>query len=88
MANNQVLSAGVDVVDIHNAYGYPATAMVSQAQNETLKVHTIYYPGANGGLFANAPNGSILFNTTAGAGHIEIKTGTLGAKDGAWAVLV
>ncbi len=86
MAQNQILFAGQDNVDVVAAYGYPATCLVEQVKNGAAVIHKIWYGGASSTLFANAPNGSILYNT-ASTPHIELKKGTLGASDGTWSVI-
>ena len=63
-------------------FGYPATAIVTAFQNETVEIHFIWYGAAPAALFNNAPNGSFLWDGT--NFNLYVKSGTPGAKDGTW----
>lgn len=63
-------------------FGYPADCHVSVDQDADIQIHTIYYGAAPGVLFANAPNGSILYDNV--NGNVYQKRGVLGLKDGTW----
>lgn len=85
MARNQILTTTVEPVDAVTAYGYPADAYFIPAQSDGATIHMIFYAGAPAALFNNAPNGSVLFNTTAGATHLHIKDKAPGTGiDGTW----
>lgn len=63
-------------------FGYPAGAYVTVKQGGGITIHEIYYAGAPLTDFDNAPNGTILYDTT--NGNIYQKRGTLGLADGTW----
>lgn len=87
MAGNMQLQAGMDIADLNAEYGYPATALVFQVQNTQTKIHFIWYNGAPGTSFNNAPNGSILVDMAASAPILYAKdygTNGIGGKDGTW----
>jgi hypothetical protein len=64
------------------SYGYPATAFVFLVQNDEVEFHFIWYGANPSSDFANAPNGSYLWDGT--NFNLYIKSGTPGAKDGTW----
>jgi len=73
----------VETQDPATFYGYPATATVLlKTQNDVGQWHVIIYAGAPASLFDNAPNGSMLINTTDSKFHVKI--GAFGAADGTW----
>jgi hypothetical protein len=67
---------------LQEQYGYPTTARAFGHLDSEGEVHTIFYAGAPGALFNNAPNCSVFIDTT--NSDVYIKNGTWGAKDGSW----
>lgn len=67
-----------------NDYGYPVaqTVLVEVVQGDGYEIHEIYYHGAPGSDFDNAPNGSKLFDLTNRRRYVKI--GQLGLSDGDW----
>ena len=75
---------GIFPVEITNiaGFGYPDDSLVTVFQNDTVQIHYIEYSAAPGVLFANAPNGSKLWDNT--NGNLYHKRGAMGAIDGTW----
>jgi hypothetical protein len=71
-------------------FGYPATSLVQEFRNKGNRVHLIIDFGGTASdvtaevdtLYANAPNGSILFNAV--AGKIFGKVGAQGLANGSF----
>lgn len=84
MANNQLITSTVEPIDYEVAFSYPATAYVRPNNVGTGAIfHEIRYAGAPSTLFANAPNGSSLVDTT--NGDMWIKTLAVGSGiNGTW----
>lgn len=61
-------------------FGYPALAYFAILKHGQVEFHEIWFAGAPGALFNNAPNGSKLIDTA--TGNIHVKDGTIGASDG------
>ncbi|HMD14781.1 MAG TPA: hypothetical protein VKI62_09165 [Bacteroidota bacterium] len=91
MANNaQNLRATDQPIDYVLTLGYPTTAFVEVVDSYAGQLHRIW---DNGGVApsttvcANAPNGSVLFDTTS-THHIYIKSGAVGSGNtGTWGLV-
>ncbi len=60
---NMALTIAPSTVDYHAVYSYPVGAKVAEFNSEDRKFHMIWYQGAPGTSFNNAPTGSLYTDT-------------------------
>ena len=82
MATNQGAQVGLDVVDYHATFGYPAADTVVQVKSDLGEAHMIWTITAAANLatnYASAPNGTVVHGCLAGSQFVAVKSGALGS---------